>query len=443
MFGQLAEKFEAIFKTLRGHGKLSDSNIREALKEVRRALLEADVNYRVVKEFSAVLETKAIGQAVLQSITPGQQFIKIVHDELVHLLGNEVATLQMATYPPTVIMAVGLQGSGKTTFCGKLARQLKTRGQTSLLVAADVYRPAAIQQLQTLGEALGAPVFTEGKNPVEIAEKAVTRAREDVIDVVIIDTAGRLHIDHQLMAELVEMKKTLVPHEVLLVADAMTGQEAVNIAQKFHQAVGIDGVVLTKLDGDARGGAALSIRFVIGKPIKYVGIGEKLEDLELFYPERIASRILGMGDVVTLVEKAQATISEKQAKELEEKILKEKFSFEDFLEQLQQVKKMGPLANLIGLLPGVKASALQDLQVDEGALGKIEAIISSMTTYERRNPGVIDGSRRRRIALGSGTSPHEVNQLLKQFFAMQKMMKQMSKFSMRDIKKGMLPRLGL
>jgi len=439
MFEELTERLEIVFKKLRGHGKLTEKNIKEALKEVRRALLEADVNYKVAREFIDEIQVKAVGEEVLKSITPGQQMIKIVHDQLIELLGGKATPLNLSGSPPTSLMLIGLQGSGKTTMAGKLARFCQGKGKRPLLVAADTYRPAAIEQLKILGKSIDVPVYWEEKNPVRICSNAVEKATAEFFEWVIIDTAGRLQIDDRLMQELTDIKSAISANETLLVADAMTGQEAVNVAVEFNNRVGIDGVALTKLDGDARGGAALSIRATVGKPIKVVGVGEKLEALEFFHPDRMASRILGLGDVVTLVEKAQQAVDLKQAEKLEEKLRKEEFTLEDFYEQLQQLKKMGPLESLLEMLPGVGTKALRGLKVDDGAMVKIEAIINSMTIEERRHPHLVDGSRRRRIARGSGSSIQEVNGLLKQFFAMQKMIKNLTKGKLKGIPKGMLP----
>jgi signal recognition particle subunit SRP54 len=437
MFEDLTIKLEGIFKKLRGRGKLTESNIKDALKEVRRALLEADVNYKVVKEFISQVEVKAIGQEVLRSITPGQQVIKIVHEELIDLLGKTRVEVNFSQKPPTVFMLVGLQGSGKTTACGKLARYYRKKGRFPLLVAADVYRPAAVDQLKILGKSLDLPVFSSNKKPVKICEDSVEQANKDGRDLVIIDTAGRLHIDEPLMQELLEIKKAISPQEIILVADAMTGQDAVNIAKTFEEKIGLDGVFLTKMDGDARGGAALSIRAVTGKPIKFVGTGEKLDALEMFFPDRMASRILGMGDVVSLVEKAEEAISLEEAEKLERKLRKEAFTLEDFYNQLQQIKKMGPLDSILGMIPGLGGKVMKGLQIDEKAMVRVEAMINSMTKEERLKPHIIDGSRRKRIALGSGTSVQNVNKLLKQFFMMQKMIKNIGKMDFRKLDKGL------
>ena len=436
MFEDLTGKLEGIFKKIRGQGRLSESNIKDAMKEVRRALLEADVNYKVVKDFVTRVEAKAVGQEVLKSITPGQQVIKIVHDELITLLGRDKVDVKFSAQPPTIFMLVGLQGSGKTTACGKLARYYRKKGRFPLLVAADVYRPAAIDQLKILGKSLDIPVYSTQDDPVKISESAVDYARKEGKDLIIIDTAGRLHIDEPLMEELRKIKKAVSPQEIILVADAMTGQDAVNIAKTFEEKIGLDGVFLTKMDGDARGGAALSIRAVTGKPIKFVGVGEKLDALEQFYPDRIASRILGMGDVVSLVEKAQEAIDVEEAQKLERKLRKEAFTFDDFLSQLQQLKKMGPLESILEMIPGLGGASLKGLKIDDKAMVRVEAMINSMTKEERHKPHLIDGGRRRRIAAGSGTSVQDVNQLLKQFFMMQKMIKNVTKMDLRKLEKG-------
>jgi signal recognition particle subunit SRP54 len=438
MFEDLTGKLEGIFKKLRGHGRLSEDNIKDALKEVRRALLEADVNYKVVKDFINQVEAKAIGQEVLRSITPGQQVIKIVYDELINLLGKERVEVKFSPYPPTIFMLVGLQGSGKTTACGKLARYYRKKGRFPLLVAADIYRPAAVDQLKILGKSLDLPVFSSNKNPIKICEDSINQAKKDGRDLVIIDTAGRLHIDEPLMQELLEIKKAVSPQEIILVADAMTGQDAVNIAKTFEEKIGLDGVFLTKMDGDARGGAALSIRAVTGKPIKFVGTGEKLDALEMFYPDRMASRILGMGDVVSLVEKAEEAVSLEEAEKLEKKLRKEAFTLEDFYAQLQQIKRMGPLDSILSMIPGLGGKVMKGLKIDEKAMVRVEAMINSMTKEERQKPYIIDGSRRKRIAKGSGTSVQDVNKLLKQFFMMQKMIKNLGKMDLSKFDKGLL-----
>jgi signal recognition particle subunit SRP54 len=439
MFGELVDKFDNIFKTLRGAGKLSEKNIKDSLKEVRRALLEADVNYKVVKNFIKAVEQSAIGDKVLKSIEPGQQIVKIVHDELVKVLGEQADPMAAIDKSPTVYMLCGLQGSGKTTLSGKLALDAKKKNKKSLLVAADIYRPAAIKQLSVLGKSIDTEVFRlENKKPQEICLKAKEYAEKNFIDLVIFDTAGRLHIDKELMEELEQIKSITKPDELLLVADSMTGQDAVNLAEQFHKRLTLSGVVLTKLDGDARGGAAISIRSVTGCPIKMVSIGEKLTDLEPFHPDRMVSRILGMGDVVTLVEKAQQVVDEKEAEKIEEKLRKNAFTLEDFYDQLQQLKKMGPLESIIGMIPGI-GKALKGVQIDEGGMVRVEAIIQSMTPDERRNPNIIDGSRKSRIALGSGNSVHSVNMLLKQFYTMRKMIKNMNKMKFKGLGKGAFP----
>ncbi len=440
MFEDLTRKLESIFRKIKGQGKLTEDNIKDALRDVRRVLLEADVNYRVAKQFIQSVQDKAVGQEVLRSITPGQQIVKIVYDELTQLMGQTAADLHFSNIPPTILMMVGLQGSGKTTFVGKLAKYLHSKGQSPLLVAADIYRPAAVQQLQTIGKQLNFPVFFEGQtSPVVLGKKAIAFARQNGNSVVLLDTAGRLHIDQEMMAELVQIKSTVSPNEILFVADGMTGQDAVKAAEEFQRQLNFDGVVLTKMDGDARGGAALSIKAVTGKPIKFISVGEKFDALETFHPERLASRILGMGDIVSLVEKAQQTIDQEQAERLEQKLRRQEFTLEDFLEQMHQVKKMGPLEQIIGMLPGMNSSALKNLQVDDQALVRIEAIIHSMTIAERRRPQIINGSRRKRIAKGSGTTVQDVNRLLNQFVQIQKMMKRINKFGKRGLGGGMFP----
>jgi signal recognition particle subunit SRP54 len=438
MLEELSSKLEGVLKKVRGHGKLTEKNIAESLKEIRRALLEADVNYRVVKDFIKNVQEKAVGEAVLKSVTPGQQIVKIVHDELVALMGENKADIKTAGIPPTIIMICGLQGSGKTTFTGKLGGYLKKKGRRPMLVAADVYRPAAKKQLQVIGESLKLPVFVnESNDAVQICRDALKAAREKSCDVLILDTAGRLHIDEAMMQELERVKKELKPHEILFVADGMTGQDAVNAAKQFLDRLDFDGVVLTKMDGDARGGAALSIKAVTGRPIKFLSTGEKLDAIEPFHPDRIASRILGMGDVVSLVEKAQEAIDEKSAIELEKKIRKNEFTLEDFYTQLQQIKKMGPLEQLLGMIPGM-GKQLKNVKIEDNAFAKVEAIINSMTPEERRKPQIINGSRRKRIALGSGTKVQDVNKLLNQFEQMKKMMKRMNKMK---FPKGSIPGL--
>lgn len=423
MFEALSEKLEQIFKKLRSRGILKEEDVDLALKEVRLALLEADVNFKVVKEFVQHVREKAIGKDVLESLTPGQQVIKIVHAELCELLGSTNSRIQLAPNPPTVIMMVGLHGSGKTTTSAKLANMFKKEGRRPLLVAADLQRPAAIDQLITLGKQINTPVFysKEEKNPVNLCLEALKKARLDAQDIVILDTAGRLHVDDSLMEELKEIKDKVLPRETLLVADAMTGQDAVNIAKSFNDRIGIDGIVLTKMDGDARGGAALSIRYVTGKPVKLIGTGEKIDMLEPFYPERIASRILGMGDVMTLIEQAEKAYSRKEAEKLQEKILTESFTFDDLKEQIRKIRNMGPIENLLSMIPGI--GKIKDISVDEREFVKVEAIINSMTKEERRNHNIINGSRRRRIAAGSGTTVTDVNRVLKQYVEMKKMLK--------------------
>ena len=430
MFQDLGNKFARVFKELRGHGKVREQHVQAAMKEVRRALLEADVNYKVVKEFVGRVGERSIGQSVLSSLTPDQQIIKIVHEELVTLLGSAPAPLSLSGSPASV-MVCGLQGAGKTSFCAKLAASLAAKGRRPLLVAADIHRPAAVEQLVVLAGQTDVPAYAPGTSipATEIVRGALAEARRALRDTVIVDTAGRLHVDQEMMDELAAVKETLDPDHVLLVLDAMTGQEAVAVAQEFRDQIGCTGVVLTKLDGDTRGGAALSVRAVTGVPIQFVCVGEKTGDLEPFYPDRMAGRILGMGDVVSLVEKARETIDEKEARELERKLRKESFTLEDFLGQLQRLKKMGPVDQLIGMLPGMKVKGALAPDVGEGELKKIEAIIRSMTPEERRSPQLIDGSRRKRIARGSGTAVQDVNRLLDQFQQMRRMMKRVSKFA--------------
>lgn len=426
MFQGLSDKLQETFKRLKGKGKLTEEDVNVAMREVRMALLEADVNYKVVKEFVAKVKERSIGQEVLESLSPAQQVIKIVNEEMIALMGGTSSKINISSKPPTVLMLVGLQGAGKTTHAAKLAASLKKQGKHPLMVACDIYRPAAIKQLQVLGEQIKVPVFSMGEqNPVTIAQESIRQANSQGQDVVIIDTAGRLHINEELMGELRDIKASVKPHEILLVVDAMTGQDAVNVAESFYNELGVDGVILTKLDGDTRGGAALSIEAVTGCPIKFAGIGEKMEALEPFYPERMASRILGMGDVLTLIEKAQSAFDEKQARDMEQKLRKQEFTLDDFLDQMQQIKKMGPLSSLLEMIPGV-GNQLKDVQIDEKDMAHVEAIIRSMTLEERRKPSLIKDSRKRRIAKGSGTSIQEVGRLLKQFEQMQKMMKQFS-----------------
>jgi signal recognition particle subunit SRP54 len=434
IFSNLAEKLQDTFDKLRGKGKLTDKDVKAALKEVKMALLEADVNYKVVKDFISKIEERAVGKEVMDSLTPGQQVIKIVNEEMQELMGGSREDIAISPEPPTIIMMVGLQGSGKTTSAGKLARKLSKDGKNPLLVAADVYRPAAIRQLQVLGERLDLPVFSMGEDsdPVDIAKGSINYASSHNCDTIILDTAGRLHIDQDMMEELENIKGTVEPDEILLVVDAMTGQDAVNVAKNFDQRLDIDGIVLTKMDGDARGGAALSIKAITGKPIKFAGTGEKLADLETFHPDRMSSRILGMGDVLSLIEKAEKSIDKEKAQALEEKLRKNEFTLEDFMEQMDQVRNMGPMEDILGMIPGMGgAKQLKNMQVDDKQLDYIEAIISSMTPEERRDPEVINGSRRKRIAEGSGTSIQEVNRLLKQFRQTKKMMKQLNSGKMK------------
>jgi signal recognition particle subunit SRP54 len=423
VFESLTSKLDSIFSQLRGRGKLTEATIKEAMREIRLALLEADVNFQVVKDFVQRVREQALGQEVMRSLTPGQQVVKIVRDELTALMGAAHRPLTMASKPPTVVLLMGLQGSGKTTTAGKLGRMLKESHHQPLLVAADVYRPAAIDQLRTLGESLKIPVFAQdgSQDVVGICKQGLAQAQSSSRDVVIIDTAGRLQINEALMQELRDVKRAVPPHHSLLVVDAMTGQEAVKVAQTFDAEIGIDATILTKLDGDARGGAALSIRAVVGKPIQYIGLGEKLEALEPFHPDRMASRILGMGDVLTLIEKAEQSFDQERAAELEQKLRQANFTLEDFQEQLQQLKQMGPLDNLLAMIPGIKGAKLPS--VDDSELKRVEAIISSMTVEERRAHHIINGSRRKRIARGSGTRVEDVNRLLKQFAQTQRMMK--------------------
>jgi len=442
MFENLSDKLDAVFKKLKGHGKLTESNIEEGLREVRMALLEADVHFRVVKKFVADIKTRALGQEVMASLTPGQQIIKIVNEQLTELMGAQHEQLDLKGARPVAVMLVGLQGSGKTTTAGKLAVHLRKEGHRPYLVPADVYRPAAIDQLTKLGGQLSVPVYASrtDMDPVDICLEARVAAQVAGCDVMLLDTAGRLHIDESLMAELARIKDAVKPSDTLLVADAMTGQDAVNIAQSFNEALDIGGIVLTKTDGDARGGAALSIKAVTGKPIKFVGTGEKLTQLEPFHPDRMASTILGMGDVLTLIEKAQAVVDEKKAVELEKKLRKSQFTLEDFRDQLVQVRKMGSLSDLLQMIPGMgKIKQMKHMDVDDGELVKIEAIINSMTRKERQNHAIINGSRRKRIAKGSGTRVQDVNSLLKNYTQVMKMMKKMNKSGMRGLGRGMLP----
>ncbi|MFH0921097.1 MAG: signal recognition particle protein [Fibrobacterota bacterium] len=447
MFDNLTQHLETVFKKLRGQGKLSEDNIREAMRDIRRALLEADVNYKVAKDFVEKVTARAAGTEVLQSITPGQQVVKVVYDELVELLGRTSAETVFRGSPPYKVMLVGLQGSGKTTLCAKLALHFRKKGYQPLLVAADVYRPAAIEQLETLGRSLSIQVFAgDRKNPLSICRDAVDYAKKENLNLILIDTAGRLHVDEEMMVEAEKIASQEKPQEIFFAADAMTGQDAVNAAAAFHSRLHFTGVVLTKLDGDARGGAALSVLAVTGTPIRYVGVGEKPDQLELFHPDRMASRLLGMGDVVSLVEKAQENFDASKSRDLERKMLKAQFTFEDFRDQLRQIKKMGSLTDLLGMLPGMGGQIKEmDTAANEKELGKIEAIINSMTKKERVRPVIIDGSRRKRIAGGSGTTVTDVNRLLKQFDEMQRMMKSMGKMmgKMKGGLRGAASRLNL
>ena len=425
-FEGLSDRLEAAFKNLRSKGSLNEADVRSAMREVRMALLEADVNYKVAKDFTNTVTEKAIGEKVMESLTPSQMVIKIVHDELVELMGGTNARLAYAAHPPTIVLMCGLQGSGKTTHCAKLALRLKNENHRPLLVACDVYRPAAIKQLQVVGEQAGVPVFEMGQgNPVEISKAAVEEAKLKGYDYVIVDTAGRLHVDEELMNELKNIKAEIKPHEILLVVDAMTGQDAVNVATSFDEALGIDGLILTKLDGDTRGGAALSARQVTGKPIKFVGTGEKLENLDIFHPDRMANRILGMGDVLSLIEKAEQMIDEKEAEELEKKLMQNKFDLNDLLDQFRQIRKMGSIKDMLALLPGI-GNKVKDMDVDERRMDRMQAIILSMTEKERRNPAIINPSRKKRIADGCGQTIEDVNRLLSQYKQMQKMFRQLN-----------------
>ena len=442
MFDNLSDKLGQTFKRLKGHGKLSESNVKDALREVRLSLLEADVNYRVVKDFVAAIKRRALGKEVMGSLTPGQQFIKIVNDELTSMMGGQAGELDLAAKPPVAVMVAGLQGSGKTTTIGKLSLMLKNSGRRPYLVPADVYRPAAIEQLTKLANDLNLPVHpsTTGQNPVDICREAMEQAISSNRDVVLMDTAGRLHVDEELMQELANIKREVSPKQILFVADAMTGQDAVNVAQRFDEDLGIHGVILTKMDGDARGGAALSIKAVTGKPILFVGTGEKMDALEKFHPERIASRILGMGDVLSLIEKAQETYDQKKAEELQRKFRKNEFTIEDFREHLNQLRKMGSISDLMDKIPGMgkMMKNMQNVAPPEDELKRIEAIINSMTKQERINHAILNGSRRRRIAKGSGTSVQDVNMFVKQYLEMKKMMKKINKFGMRSVMRGLL-----
>jgi len=442
MFESLTDKLNAAFKKLKGHGKLTEKNIEAGLKDVRLALLEADVHYRVVKNLIASIRERAVGQEVLNSLTPGQQVVKIVNEELTQLMGSTHEGISLTGSEPAVVMLVGLQGSGKTTTAGKLAKFLKGQHRKPFLVPADPYRPAAIEQLHKIGSQLDIDVFpaSEDMNPVDICRDAVQMGRQKGFDTLLVDTAGRLHIDEALMAELQRIKETVNPSEILLVADAMTGQDAVNMAKEFDDLLGIGGVILTKMEGDARGGAAISIKAITSQPIKFVGVGEKLDALEPFHPDRMASRILGMGDMLSLIEKAQMSMDQEKAQELEKKLRRSEFSFEDFRDQMAQLKKMGPLEDLIAMIPGMgKMKQLKQLKVDDRELARITAIIDSMTVQERRNHSIINASRRKRIANGSGTTVQDVNQLMKSYVQVQKVMKRLNKGGLRGLGPGVLP----
>lgn len=440
MFSSLSDKLNKAFGKFRNKGKLTEADIKEGMREIKLALLEADVSFKVTKDFIRQVSERAVGAEVMESLMPSQQIVKIVNEELIKLMGGSQSKLTIASNPPTVIMMCGLQGAGKTTHSAKLAGLYKKQGKNPLLVACDVYRPAAIKQLQVVGEQLGIPVFEMGNaDPVKIAKEALKYAKKNAYDMVFIDTAGRLHVDEVLMKELSDIKEAVSPTEILLVVDAMLGQDAVNVAQSFNDLLDITGVVLTKLDGDTRGGAALSVRHTTGKPIKFVGTGEKLDTIEPFYPDRMASRILGMGDVLTLIEKAEQAIDEKKAAELEKKIRESTFTLSDYLDQLRQLKKMGNLDSIMGMLPGMNSAALKDAKIDEGAMARTEAIILSMTEKERNRPDIINGSRRKRIAAGSGTSVEEVNKLMKQYEQMNKMFKQISKMTKKGKKRMKMP----
>lgn len=436
-FEGLSDRLESAFSRLKSKGSLTESDVKEAMREVRLALLEADVNYKVAKDFTQKVTERAIGAQVMESLTPAQMVIKIVNEELTDLMGGTQSRLAYASHPPTVVMMCGLQGSGKTTHCAKIALKLKNENHRPLLVACDIYRPAAIKQLQVVGEQVGVPVFEMGQtNPVTIAKEAIRLAKDKGYDYVFIDTAGRLHIDTELMEELKNIKNEVHPHEILLVVDSMLGQDAVTVAGTFNDELGIDGLVLTKMDGDTRGGAALSARAVTGKPIKFVGMGEKLDELDIFHPDRMASRILGMGDVLSLIEKAETALDEKKAAQLEEKLRKNKFDLEDLLDQMEQVRKMGSMKDILGMLPGV-GKKLKDVDVDDRQLDRTKAIIQSMTIKERRNPDIINPSRKRRIAAGCGMQVEDVNRLLNQYRQMQKMMKQLNSKNSRRMMKRM------
>lgn len=442
-FEGLSERLEAAFKKLKSKGSLTEKDVKEAMREVRLALLEADVNYKVAKDFTAKVTERAVGEKVMESLTPSQMVIKIVNEELTALMGGTKARLAVANHPPTIVMMCGLQGSGKTTHSAKLALMLKNQGHRPLLAACDIYRPAAIKQLQVVGERAGVPVFEMGQtNPVEIAQKAVALAKDQGYDYVFLDTAGRLHVDEELMNELKNIKSTVKPHEILLVVDSMTGQDAVNVATSFDDALGIDGLILTKLDGDTRGGAALSARAVTGKPIKFVGTGEKLGDLDVFHPDRMASRILGMGDMLSLIEKAEQELDEKKAIELERKLRKNKFDLNDLLDQLQQMRKMGSIKDLLKMVPGI-GRKIDEIEVDERQFDRMQAIILSMTPQERKKPDIINPSRKRRIAAGCGMQVEDVNRLLAQYRQMQKMFKQFGGKNSKKMRKRMMNMPGM
>ena len=429
MLDNLSEKLQATFKKLKGRGKINEKDVKEAMREVKLALLEADVNFKIVKDFIKVVKERSVGSEVLESLTPGQQVIKIVNEELTNLMGETQSKIEYSSDTVSTIMMVGLQGAGKTTTSGKIAKLLREKDHKKpLLVACDIYRPAAIKQLQVVGEQLDIPVFTMGDktNPVNIAKAGIEHAKKNGLDLVILDTAGRLHIDEELMDELVNIKSEVNPKEILLTVDSMTGQDAVNVAKNFNETLEVTGVVLTKLDGDTRGGAALSVRKVTGKPIKFIGVGEKLDDIEMFHPDRMASRILGMGDVLTLIEKAEKAFDEDKAKDLQKKIKNQQFDFTDFLDQMEQMRDMGPMQDILKMIPGMGSKAMKGINIDEKELDKIKAIIKNMTPAERRNAKLINGSRKKRIAAGSGTTPRDVNKLLKQFKQSKKMMQQMS-----------------
>ena len=436
MFQSLSDKLEAAFRKFKGKGKLTESDVKEGMREIKLALLEADVNFKVVKSFIATVSERAVGSDVLESLMPGQQIVKIVNEELINLMGGSVSKLQISSRPPTVVMMVGLQGAGKTTHAGKLAGMYKKQGKRPLLVACDVYRPAAITQLQVVGEQLGVPVFTMGDkvSPVEIAKAGIEHANKYGHDLVFIDTAGRLQIDEVLMQELADIKEAVNPTEILLVVDAMTGQVAVDVAQSFNEKLDITGVVMTKMDGDTRGGAALSVKYMTGKPIKFIGTGEKLDTIEPFHPDRMASRILGMGDMLSLIEKAEQAFDEKKAAELEEKLRKSRFTLTDYMEQFDQIKKMGSMEQLLGMMPGIKPAQLKDAKIDERQIDRMKAIILSMTPEEREKPDILAASRKKRIAAGAGTTVEAVNRLLKQYEQVNKLMKQFSGGKMKGFK---------